>query len=276
MLHRGSLARVWSSCVRGAGTAAPFALSCAFALASCKKEEKELAPEASALAAPAPAAPSAATFVVDGPSSKVSFQMDAELEKIAGRAPGSAEGEIFVDPKDLTKTTGLIKVDLLKLSIYQTKRESADAEFGSEQKNEKQNGHMQTWFQISPDAPADVREQNRFAEFKLKKVQAVSAADLTTLSGPERRVTADVLGDFRLHGRVSEQKLSVEATFQFTGDKPTSLVLKTTQPFGVSLEAHDVRPRQAFDQLADATLETLGKKVSKVPQISFEVTAKPK
>jgi hypothetical protein len=276
MKRRGILARVRSTYARGAWTAALCALGGAVALAGCKKEEKELAPEASALAAPAPAAPSAATFVVDSVSSKVSFQMDAELEKIAGRAPGSAEGEIFVDPKDLTKTTGLIKVDLLKLSIYQTKRESADGEFGTEQKNETQNSHMQTWFQISPDAPADVREQNRFAEFKLKKVQTVSTADITTLSGPERRVTAEVLGDFRLHGRVSEQKVSVEVTFQFTGDKPTGLVLKTTQPFGVSLDAHDVRPRKAFDQLADATLETLGKKVNKVPQISFEVTAKPK
>jgi hypothetical protein len=276
MKHRRDLPRVRSTGVRSACTAALFALSSSLVLTGCKKESKELAPEASALAAPAPAAPSAATFVVDSPSSKVSFQMDAELEKIAGRAPGSAQGEIFVDPKDLTKTTGLIKIDLLALSIYQTKRESAEAEFGAEEKNEKQNGHMQTWFQISPDAPADVREQNRFAEFKLKKVQTVSATDLTTLPGPERRVTAEVLGDFRLHGRVSEQKVSVEATFQFSGDKPTGMVLKTTQPFGVSLDAHDVRPRKAFDQLADATLETLGKKVNKVPQISFEITAKPK
>src|SRR6478736_810567 len=160
---------------------------------SCKKSEKELAPEASALASAAPVTQSATTYVIDAKGSNVSFQMDAELEKIAGRAPASAAGELFVDTKDVSKTTGLIKVDLLALSIYQRKRESADQEYSEEVKNEKQNGHMQTWFQISPDAPPDVREANRFAELKIKKVENASATDVTSLSGPERRITADVI-----------------------------------------------------------------------------------
>ncbi len=243
---------------------------------ACKREQKELAPEASALPSAAPVTAAAQTYVVDRQSSQVSFQMDAELEKINGRAPGSIEGELFIDPNDLTKTTGLIKVDLLALSIYHTKRESADTQFGEEKKDETQNEHMQTWFQISKDAPLEVREANRFAEFKIKTVQAVSELNLTKLTGAERQVTAEVLGDFRLHGRVTEQKLAVAATFQFSGDTPTGLTLKTTAPFGVSLEAHDVRPRKAFDKLADATLETLGQKVSKVALVSFELSAKPR
>ncbi len=251
-------------------------IAVAFSASGCKKTEQELAPEASALAPAAPAAAQAATFAIDPPSSQVTFQMDAELEKIAGRAPGSAEGELFVDPKDVSKTTGLVKVDLLKLSIYQKKRESADKEYGEEVKNDKQNGHMQTWFQISSDAPAEVREANRFAELKLKTVRDVSANDVTKLPGAERKVTAYVIGDLRLHGRVSEHKLAVEVTFKFEGDKPTGLVIKTTEPFGVSLEQHDVRPRKAFDQLADATLETLGQKVTKVAQVSLEASAKAK
>lgn len=244
--------------------------------AGCKKTERELAPEASALASAVPVTETTTAFVIDAPSSSVTFEMDAELEKITGRAPGSAAGELFVDLENLQKTTGLIKVDLSKLGIYQRKRESADQEYGEETKNEDQNGHMRTWLQISEDAPADVREANRFAEFKIDKLENLSATDVSTLPGAERKVTADVSGEFRLHGRVSPQKLSVEVTFQYAGDKPSALAIKTVKPFGVELEKHDVRPRKAFDQLADATLETLGKKVDKVPDVSFEVTAKVK
>jgi hypothetical protein len=209
-------------------------------------------------------------------TSKVDFTMDAELEKILGRAPKSVEGEIFVDLKDLTKTTGLIKVDLLELALYQRKREDANEEYGEEVKQEKQNAHAQTWLQINEEAPAEVREQNRWIEFKLNKVTDVSSRDVTSLSGDERRVTATVEGDFRLHGRVTKKTAKLELSFRFEGDEPKAMAVKTTEPIDVGLEEHDVRPRSAFDKLADATLETLGAKVAKVAKVNVEFEATPK
>ena len=42
--------------------------------------------------------------------------MDAPIEKIFGEADGSTEGELFIDPEDITRSTGLLKIDLEKLA----------------------------------------------------------------------------------------------------------------------------------------------------------------
>jgi hypothetical protein len=245
-------------------------------LCACEDKPKNLAPAASALESAKPVDDMAAAFEVQTQDSKVTFQMDAELEKITGRAPDAISGEFFIDLKDVTKTTGLLKVDLDKLSIYQKKRDDAEGEFGEEVKNDKQNEHMRTWFEISEDAPKEVREKNRFVEFKIDKIERASAKDVTKLSGPERTVTATAHGDFRLHGRVTKKAIPVEAVFKFQGDEVTGVSLKTSEPFGVGLDEHDVRPRSAFNKLADKTLDALGAKVAKVAKVTLELSAKPK
>jgi hypothetical protein len=252
---------------------AAFALL-ATALAGCEeKPSTPLAPPASALAPAKPAAPGAHGFAVAQGSTKVDFTMDAELEKIFGRAPGGLEGELYVDLKDVTKSTGLVKVDLDKLSIFQKTRKQADQEFGEETRNEKQNQDMRTWFEIQPDAPADIREKNRWVEFKIEKVTDASASDVTALSGAERKVTLTVSGDFRLHQRVSKRSAKLQAVFKFDGDKPRSVHITTVEPFAVGLQEHDVRPRKAFDTLADKTLDALGAKVAKIAMVSLEFDA---
>ena len=250
-----------------------------FGVANAGCEEKPsapLAPPASALAPAAPPAAGAQAFAVDSGTTKVDFTMDAELEKIFGRAPGALEGQLFVDPKDVTKSTGLVKVDLDKLSIFQKTRKKADQDFGEETRNEKQNQDMRTWFEITPDAPADVREKNRWVEFKIEKVTDASATDVTALSGAERKVTLTVSGDFRLHQRVSKRSAKLQAVFKYEGDRPRSVHIATVEPLAVALEEHDVRPRKAFDTLADKTLEALGTKVAKVAMVSLDFNAAAK
>lgn len=247
------------------------------ALGGCdEKPSAPLAPSASALAPVLPPASGTAAFKVEPASSKVSFNMDSELEKIFGRAPGGLEGEFFIDLKDVSKSTGLVKVDLDKLSIYQQTRKGADQAFGEETKNEKQNKDMRNWFEIEADAPADAREKNRWAEFKVDSVSEPSAKDVTALSGAERKVTLTVSGDFRLHQRVSKRSVKLSILFKFAGDKPQSIHVTTLEPFSVGLEEHDVRPRTAFATLADKTLDALGAKVAKVAKVSLEFDASAK
>jgi hypothetical protein len=233
-------------------------------------------PAASALAPVAPPASGATAFKVDPASSKVSFTMDAELEKIFGRAPGGLEGEFFIDLKDVPKSTGLVKVDLDKLSIYQQTRKGADQAFGEETKNEKQNKDMRNWFEIESDAPAEAREKNRWAEFKVESVSDPSAKDVTALTGAERKLTLTAAGDFRLHQRVSKRSAKLSILIKYDGDKPKSIHVTTVEPFAISLEEHDVRPRTAFATLADKTLGALGAKVAKVAMVSLEFDAAAK
>lgn len=253
------------------------ALTAASAAIACDDaEKKDLAPTASALAADEAPKSGSTTFAVDTDNSEVGFLMDAPIEKIHGEAKQSVTGDLHVDLKDVTKSTGLLKIDLDKLELYQQKREDEAGEFGEKTKNDKQNAHMKNWLEIGSDAPKDVREKNRWAQFKITKIENASAKDISSLGGSERKITADITGDFRLHGRKSQKSGKIEAVFLYEGDQPKSVRVKTLEPISVDLEAHDVRPREAFGKLAQATLSSLGKKVAKQAPItlSFEAQAK--
>ncbi len=251
-----------------------FLLGAGLTLNACDKKEakKDLAPQTKALQPDDPTAQSQA-FAINTSDSKITFEMDAELEHISGRAPQSASGNFSVDLSDVTKTTGLIKIDLLELSIYQQKRESADGEFGKEEKNDTQNGHMRTWLQISDDGPSDEVEKNRFVEFKISEVSVSGEKNLSKIKEKDRKVTLNISGDVRLHGRFTKHTFPAEAVFSFTGDKVSSVHIVSKKTLDISLDKHDVHPRSAFNVLADKTLEAMGSKVAKVAKISLDITA---
>lgn len=245
------------------------------ALAACEnKPSNPPAPSAEALAPAMKKSESAKTFEVETAGSKVTFLMTAPIEKIHGEAMDSTKGQLFVDPTDIMKTTGLIQIDLDKLVLYQQKREDEKAEYGERKKSDKQNEHAKTWLEISPDAPADQRELNRWVEYRIDKVLEASATDVGKLSGAERKITATVEGDLRLHQRKVRKQAKVEATFKYEGDKPAGVSIKTVAPVVVDLEAHDVKPRELFGKLAQKTLSEMGQKVAKEAPIELELSAK--
>jgi hypothetical protein len=253
---------------------APLSLVLAtLALAGCEdKPSANLAPTASALAPAKPAAVGAQAFAIDKGTSKVDFMMEAPQEKIRGRVTGGTEGSINVDPTDLTKTNGAIVVDLTGLEVFQTVVK--DDKPAEETKNDAQNKHARTWLEISDDAPEADRKKNARVEFSILKIEKASANDVTKLTGADRKVTLTAQGEFLLHGHKAPKTVELEATFHFDGDKPTSVAIKTTKPFGVDLAEHDVKPREAFGKLAAKTLDLLAPKVAKEAQVSVDLTAK--
>lgn len=258
----------------------PIGLSCLVlalsgaVLTGCdNKPAAPLAPSASALAPTKPAASAAKKFAVDKATSKVEFMMEAPQEKIRGRVPGTTEGELQVDLADLTKTTGLLTVDIAAIEIFQTKADDS-GKFGEETKNDLQNTHARTWLEISDDAPEDVRKKNSRVEFAVRSIEEVSEKDVTKMTGPTRKVTLKAKGDFLLHGRKTEKVAQLEAVFTFDGDKPVSVAVKTVQPFAIGLAEHDVRPRDKFGSLAQKTLEVLAPKVAKEAMVSLDFSAK--
>lgn len=244
-------------------------------LVACdNKPSAPLAPSASALAPAEKRSEAAKTFDIDTAGSKVTFLMTAPIEKIHGEAADSAKGQLFIDPADIAKTSGLIQIDLDKLVLYQQKRADEQGEYGERVKSDKQNEHAKTWLEISSDAPADQRELNRWVEYRIDKVIETSATDVNKLSGAERKITATVEGDLRVHQRKVKKQAKVEATFKYDGDKPVSVTIKTTAPVVVDLDAHDVRPRELFGKLAQKTLSDMGSKVAKEAPIELELSAK--
>lgn len=249
----------------------------------CSKDEpKQLAPKAEALKA-APAAATALTLAVQTASSSVTFLMDSPLEKIDGDAPKSISGELFVDTMDLAKSTGLVKVDLQQLSLYQQKRADEKGEYSTRIKNDLQNTHARDWLQIVPhegEVTAAQAEENRWVEFKIEQLSNLSANNLSQMTGNERKVTATVTGPVRLHGRKAEKSAKVELAFKYDGDKLTSVSVKTVEPFLIPLEEFEVHPRDAAGKfvktLTDAISGTLKGKVAKDAPLSISFTAAAK
>ncbi len=251
-------------------------------LGCSKKEPSDLAPSSSAaLEAPKAATPGATTLRVDTPSSSVKFLMDAPLEKLDGDAPGSVSGELSLDPRDLSTASGLIKVDLDKLTLYQQKRQDPAGEFQERKKNDKQNQHARDWLQIVPhegEVTAEQAAQNRYAELRIEKVEP-STKDVAALSGPERKLTATVSGTLRLHGRQLPKTAKVELTFRYAGDKLESVAVKTLEPFTIDLAKFEIHPRDGAGKLVKSITETIatslkGKLASEAP-VLIELSAKP-
>ncbi|HET7545295.1 MAG TPA: hypothetical protein VFK05_35760 [Polyangiaceae bacterium] len=230
------------------------------AFSACKdKPAAQLAPTASALqAAPAPAA--ALEFTVDSASSKVSFLMDSPLEKIDGDASGGLSGSLFVDLTDLGKSTALVKVDLQKLVLYQQKRGDEKTTYSERKKSDLQNEHARNWLQIVPrpgDVSPEQAEANRWVEFKVDKLEAVSVPNVAAATGNERKLSAIATGEFRLHGRKQPKSVKLELSIEYQGDQLRSLHVKTSEPLDVGLEEFEVNPRDDAGKFVKTLTEAL-------------------
>lgn len=242
--------------------------------AACK-DDVELAPKAEKLEEAAPKTEAATVFTVQAEGSAVSFEMQAPFERQEGTVPTQAlSGSLHVDPHDLTKTTGLVMVDLAKLEIFMQKAEE-EGDYGEREKSDVQNEHMRDWLEIGDDVPADVLKDNQRVEFSITEVKDVSTADVSAMEGAERTVTFTAGGEFLLHQRKSPKAVKMEATFHYQGDTPTTVEVRTVEPFAVGLAEHDVRPRTGFGTLAQKTLSTLSSKVAEEAQVSVSFTAVP-
>ena len=253
---------------------------------ACNKDkpvEQKLAPTASALEAAMPQAPGATAFAVDSSTSSLTFLMDSPLEKIDGDAPKSIVGELFIDPTDLSKSTALVKADLNLLTLYQQKRGDEGTAYGERKKSDLQNTHARDWLQLNVKegevTPAQA-ETNRWAELKIEKLENLSATDVTKLSGAERKVTATVSGDFRLHGRKATKTAKIELTFKYAGEKLESVAVKTLEPFVITLEEFEVHPRDAAGKLVKTLSEALASnlkgKVAKDAPVNVSFVARAK
>lgn len=247
-----------------------FALLFTLALGGCDKEKPQLAPEvaASALASSAPKTATATALDVDKGVSHVSFTMDAAVEKIRGKVTSGVDGQLFLDAKDLSQTTGNVSVDIAGLEIFQRKADDA-GNFGEETKIEKQNEHAREWLEIGPSAPEEIRKKNARVEFRIASVKA-SKKDVTKESG-DVKLDVEATGDFLLHGRVSKKSVSLDVTLTMENGVAKVVHIKTKAPFSVGLEEHDVRPRDTFGKLAAKTLQDLGSKVAKEAQVELDV-----
>ena len=124
-----------------------FAAGCNDNSAKTDKPAPTIAPTATALAPAKPATMEAKKLSIEKAGSKVDFLMEAPEEKIVGHVPGTTTGDLQVDFMDLTKSTGLISVDISGIELFQTKADKK-GKFGEEKKVDAQNEHARAWLEI--------------------------------------------------------------------------------------------------------------------------------
>ncbi len=247
----------------------------AFPLVSACDKESEAAPAqavvASAVVTPKPPeGPKVIKLTID-PASKTAIDMPAQNEHIKAETTAAA-GTLTIDPTDLTKTRGIVRVDLTTLRT---------TTFGNAEKDGLQTEHAHNWLEAGKLVTPEVKETNRWAIFTIKEVAGVGEADLSkvTASGDTRTVDAIVKGDFFLHGHQAPKEAPVEVVFHYPAGQamtalPDRVDVRTKSPLQVTLKEHDVKPRDNFGKLAQATLQLVSK-VAETADVTLDIHATP-
>lgn len=206
------------------------------------------------------------TVKMTAKSVKATFLIDAPLEKIKG-VSDEGEGEVALTPDDLGKTTGTLKI---KLSSLRTET------FGDKGKDESQTEHARAWMEVGKETAADARAKYEYAVFKLTSVKAEpkNLAEVKEDNGV-RKLTVTVSGDLLLHGVTVKREIPLVATFRGPADKPTEVTFTTEKPFTVSLQEHDIKPRDSVGKFLDGALGKIGKKIDDKVQLSLEAKLAP-
>lgn len=254
------------------------ALACLLPLvAGCRSGAKSNPTATGTAAGPSPQKPlNAKRFVLDPNESKVSFLMNAPSEKIRGRAFGATTGDVFLDPTDLSRTTGTIAVDLDKLELFQRVKEEGAEDFASEVKSEKQNEEARDWLQINDKTSADERKKFARAEYRITTILSASQRDVTRMSGGERTVQIKAEGTLSVHGQTKDKVATdLAVTFKLDGDNIVSVVIKTKTPLSIGLADFDIKPRDPLGAVLEKGLDALAAKVSKDAPIELLLVMKP-
>jgi polyisoprenoid-binding protein YceI len=199
-------------------------------------------------------------------SVKATFLIDAPLEKIKG-VSDEGEGSIALMPDDLGKTRGTLKI---KLTSLRTET------FGDKSKDESQTDHARAWMEVGKESTPEMRAKYEFAVFKLTAVKAEpkNLADVKE-EGGVRKITVTASGDLTLHGVTVKREVPLVATFRGPADKPTEVSFTTEKPFTISLQEHDIKPRDSVGKFLDGALGKIGKKIDDKVQLSLEAKFAP-
>jgi hypothetical protein len=265
--------RLWTACVLATG----------IAIGGCddkKNPPVTLAPSASALAPSTPVTSAKTIKLTIDPKSATAIDMPAPKEHIKASTDAAA-GTLEVDAGNLANSRGEVKMDLATLTMKHFDKAADDA---------AQTGHARCWLEVADceDQKLDdkVKADNKYAVYAIRSIDNLSATDLAKVAPTKdagddvRTVTMTTHGDLLIHGRKVENKESnVEVAFRYApgdpADKPKAVTIKSKTPLKVTLEQHDVKPRDNFGKIAKASFHLLGTKVADTADITLDIRAKP-
>jgi polyisoprenoid-binding protein YceI len=196
-----------------------------------------------------PSLASAAEVTLTSASGKITFLMDAPVEKIKGEGT-LISSKLTFNTENLATLTGTLKVDV---SSFKT------STFDDAGKNATQTEHMLNWFEIGPDVAQAKRNDFKTATLTIKTVTSAKPSETSTL--------LDVDATLTLHGITKDVKVAVSVM-----PEGKTWKVKTLKPFLVKLADFEVKPRDLAGQLLQKGLEALGQKVASEAQVSVDAT----
>jgi hypothetical protein len=159
----------------------------------------------------------------------------------------------------------------------------------------------QNWLGVGASVPEAAREKHRWARFDVDRVENLSArtpeqgrrrprvppesagdAESARGAGADemRTVDLDARGRLLLHGYEVELRVPVSLCFHYpgspkVGQAPTRVDITTRAAVAVSLEAHDIKPRDPAGNLLPRDLRLLGTRIGREASVSVRATAYP-
>jgi hypothetical protein len=240
--------------------------------------------------ASATASQSAPLRLVIRERSEARFVLTTKAERIEGSFR-VARGELTTDLHDLARTTGAVSLDLASVMVQTAS--GGDDRMAAET--------AQNWLGVGSSVPEAEREKRRWARFSIDQVEnpsvraphqgkraprtaPASAGGSNSAGGTEagetRAVDLDARGKLLLHGYEVELRAPLTIFFHYEGppkpwQRPTRVEITTRSALTVSLDVHDVKPRDPAGNLLPRDLGLLGTKVGREASVTVRLVAVP-
>lgn len=202
----------------------------------------------------------------------VSFELPARHAVPRGKLP-HPRGDLDVDLDDLSRTTGNVAFDLRQLLMAR----AGDAGDTTD------TSRALAWLELGHGVSEEKRSFAANANFV---IESLDAGHLVSAPNGDRAVSRreleshwTVRGDLSLHG--VRAPVTAEVTLSLVpgpdpAAPPVQLVIRSRRPLVVSLNTHDIRPRDERGVPVAKDLGLLGDDVGTEAKVSFELVFVPR
>ena len=251
------------------------ALVLGFALVACQhapKKPERTAPWPASASPSASAAPLLRRLHYGLERGDISFELPARHATPRGKL-AHPRGDLDVDLDDLSHTTGSVAVDLRELVMTRSGDET-DA---------TNTSRALAWLELGHGVSVEKRDSAGSATFLIASLDAghLVAAPNGDRRAPRRELESrwTVRGELSLHG--VRAPVTAEATLALVpgpdpSAAPVELVIRSRRPLVISLNTHDIRPRDERGVPVAKDLALLGDDVGTEAKVSFELVFVPR
>jgi hypothetical protein len=201
----------------------------------------------------------------------ISFELPARHATPRGKL-AHPRGDLDVDLDDLSHTTGSVAFDLRELVITRSGDETDEAN----------TARALAWLELGHGVSVEKRDLAANANFL---ISSLDAGHLIAAPNGDRRLRRreleshwTVRGELSLHGVRAPVTAEVNLTLVPGPDPaaaPAELVIRSRRPLVVSLNTHDIRPRDERGVPVAKELALLGDNVGTEAKVSFELVFVP-